>query len=53
MAGASPAARTIAQPMRCVKLILRGATCSFSAARMAARVAAGMSRKLVAVGTAS
>ncbi len=53
MAGASPAARTMAQPIRCVKLILRGASCSFSAVRMAARVTTGTSRKLVAVGTAS
>ena len=47
----SLAASTIAQPMRWVKLTLRGAICPFSSFRRASRVATSISRKLVAVGT--
>ena len=41
----------MAQPMRCVKLTLRGAICALSSFRRASSVATSTSRKLVAVGT--
>ena len=47
----SAALRTIAQPMRWVKLTLRGAIWPFSSFRRASSVATSTSRKLVAVGT--